>query len=153
MTDNKKSFWGNGVAILYGGFVLFILSLVGFASFQHFDLVANDYYKRGIAYQTEIDKTKRSDSLAVRPQIAFSTATGTINIVFPETPAGKGVTGSLMLYRPSDSHLDRTISLKLDSLGNQSVPLGRVVPGKWVAKLDWTVDGQQYYNEQMIFVE
>ncbi len=40
MTEKRKRLsWGVGIWILYGGFVLFILACVGFASMQSFDLV------------------------------------------------------------------------------------------------------------------
>ena len=59
-----KSNWGKGITILISGFVIFMLGLVGFASFQSFNLVETDYYQKEINYQDHIDKVKRTSVLS-----------------------------------------------------------------------------------------
>ena len=61
MTNKKhKSKWGYGVAFLYGGFVLFMLSIVFYVSFQDFQMVEDDYYRKELVYQDQIDKMERT---------------------------------------------------------------------------------------------
>ena len=44
--SEKKSGWSTGITILISGFVIFMLALVGFSSFQSFHLVETDYYQK-----------------------------------------------------------------------------------------------------------
>ena len=61
--SGKGMGWGKGVWLIFGGFVVFILGCVAFASMQRFDLVTTDYYARQIAYQDQIEKNARTAQL------------------------------------------------------------------------------------------
>ena len=151
MTEKRKGLsWGVGIWLLYGGFVLFILACVGFASMQSFDLVEDNYYKKGIEYQGQIDKIDRTRALAVQPKIRLNQANA-IEIVFPESFSAEKLTGSATLYRPSNSQYDKQVSL--DGTRQVAIPMGLLPTGLWKVKLDWQYDGQSYYSEETIIIE
>ena len=52
----SKFNWGWKIAILYGGFVCFMLVMVFIASNQKVELVTTNYYEEELKYQSHIDK-------------------------------------------------------------------------------------------------
>lgn len=151
MTEKRKSLsWGVGIWILYGGFVLFILACVGFASMQSFDLVEDNYYDKGIKYQGQIDKIERTRALAEQPAIQYNNA-GAIAITFPESLAENQLKGTIALYRPSNSRYDKVIAI--NGKRRTDIPMDSLPTGLWKVKLDWQYDGQSYYNEETVIIE
>jgi hypothetical protein len=55
--------WGTKIALLYGIFILIVLSMVFVFMTKDVDLVSNKYYDDGINYQEKINDMKRSESL------------------------------------------------------------------------------------------
>lgn len=153
MSNANRSFWGRGIAILYGSFALFILGCVGFVSMQHADLVTSDYYQRGIEYQKEITKMKSADSLTTPPIVAVDKANRAIIVTFTLSSPPAEISGTLTLYRPSNSRWDKTVILKPGVDGIQTIPIDGFARGKWIVKLDWAVSGHQFYLEKALFIE
>lgn len=154
MTEQKKAgrFWEFGIWIFYGGFVIFILACVGFASMQQFDLVEDNYYERGIGYQTNIDTQNRTAQLPEKPVIALEDGVS-IRIAFPASFAASDLAGQLLLYRPSDSQYDRQMPVVLDSARSMHISMADRPNGLWKVKLNWQYAGQSYYSEETIIVE
>lgn len=150
MSEKRNSKWGIGIAALYGGFVLFILACVGYASLQHFDLVEPHYYEKTLAYQGQIDKLNRTAALAERPVISFSPMTQAVTIEFPAYQ--RTVDGNLLFYRPSVAAMDFSVPLALDTLRTQTIMDRRLSSGYWRAKLTWTMNGDEYFVEQDLLV-
>lgn len=145
-----RSRWGLGVAVLYGGFVLFILVCVGYASLQHFDLVEPHYYDRTLVYQEQIDKLHRTAALTEQPELTFDIASRALIVRFPAY--GQIVEGTVTFYRPSGAGMDFSRPLTLDSSSNQVVQDSRLIAGFWRLKLDWRMADQNYYLEQDILI-
>ena len=152
MPTEHKSRWGIGIAALYIGFVLFILACVGFASLQDFDLVEHDYYARGLAYDTQLDKLRRTADLPAKPTVALSRPDAAVTITFPPSLASDSLSGAVTLYCPADSHADRTLLLSLDSDRVMRIATDSLTPGAWKIKIDWQCSGAAYYTEDLIFV-
>ncbi|MBK7142230.1 MAG: FixH family protein [bacterium] len=154
MTEQKKTgrSWEFGIWIFYGGFVLFILACVGFASMQQFDLVEDNYYERGIGYQTNIDTQNRTAQLPEQPVIEMADGK-VIRIAFPASFTAGDLAGQLLLYRPSNSQYDRQMPLVLDSVKSMHLSMADLPTGLWKVKLNWQYAGQSYYNEETIIIE
>lgn len=152
-TPAKKGRWGLGIVALYGGFVAFTLAIVGYASFQHFDLVDRDYYARGLDHDSQIARINRVAALSEKPRYELTRETGEIVLHFPHVFQAEKVTGTLTLFRPSASSLDVTLAICLDADMAQRIPTDRLAKGLWRAKLLWTAGGQEYYHEQELVLE
>ncbi len=154
MTDTSKKGrgWEVGIWLFYAGFVIFILACVGFASMQRFDLVEDNYYERGITYQTNIDRNDRTASLPEKPYIALN-ADNDIQISFPVSFKKSDIAGQVLLYRPSNSQFDRQMPLQLDESASMLLPMSDRPTGLWKVKLNWQYSGQSYYSEETIIVE
>ncbi len=151
MTE-KKSSWGWGVAALYGGFVLFLLILVVYISFQRFEMVEGDYYNEGLKYQQHIDKVNRTMALDSSVVIRYSTSDRALDILFPSTFLPDSIRGTIQLYRPSNSLLDRSYPIDVSGDFRQIVDVDDLVPGLWKVKINWHYGADDYYSEKKIFV-
>lgn len=153
MKAEQKSRWGFGIAALYCGFVLFILACVGFASLQDFDLVEDDYYARGLAYDGQMDKVRRTAQLPSQPEIRYSRQPETVTVTFPEFLSMDKLGGTITLYCPADSRYDRSVPLQMDSTRTVSLAVADLPTGWWKVKIDWQHDGTAYYTEGALQVE
>ena len=118
---------------------------------QDVNLVTDKYYENSLQYQDEIDKQSRTRALNEDVEISFNGQT--INILFPEDYLTKNISGEIYFYRPSNPALDFKVPLSLSETGNQVIPTQRLEKGFWRLKLNWTMDGNGYYNERAITVE
>ncbi|MGQ9642724.1 MAG: FixH family protein [Ignavibacterium sp.] len=146
----KKISWGTGIVIAIIIFVAIVLVQTIYLMNQNVDLVEEDYYKKGIEYQKDIDVQKKSSELPEPVRFDFNGHYLIIN--FPKELSEKKLSGEILLYRPSDSGLDIKLPVSTDSL-SQIIPVSNLKKGFWRVKLKWQYDGQDYYDENSFRVE
>lgn len=137
--------WGKGIFIFYSLFVIAILWVVVFSFSVDVNLVSNDYYQQEIAYESQIERIKNTDTLAEKPTIVLKS-----NFVELTFPANLKPKGTILFFRPSDSSQDRRIAIALGANGKQQVDFSTQEGGKWIAKLTWSQDEKEYYQEIII---
>lgn len=140
--------WGIKIIILYAGFVVMILGFVIAASMQDFHMVNEDYYAAEQRYGQQVERIRNTRQLAAQPEIQYQG--GAVQIRFPEGATAEA--GSLLLYRPSDSRLDRREALNLQD-GQQTIRTGSLARGLWRAQLSWEQGGKGYFVEKVLIVE
>jgi len=148
----KKLNWGSGIAIFYGVFFITVLLFVFYTFYLNWDLVTEDYYKKEITYQEQIDKKIRTEKLSKNIFINFLEKEKKIKIVFPEKFSDENMEGIILLYRPSNAALDKKIDLELNAQGMQTIDCKNLHPGNWRIKISWTFNNVQYYYEQQIIL-
>lgn len=146
-----KISWGTGIVIGIVIFVIISVTMTIIFMTQDVNLVTDKYYENSLQYQNEIDNQSRTLALNEEIEIIFNGKI--VNILFPSSYVSKKITGELFFYRPSDPSLDFKIPLMLDESGKQIIPTERLEKGFWRLKLNWTMDGDGYYNERAITVE
>lgn len=147
----KKISWGTGIVIGIIAFVVISVSMTVIFITQDVSLVSNNYYEKSLTYQDEIDKQSRTNSLDEQVKINFNGEI--INILFPVEYLNENISGEIYFYRPSDSKLDFRMPLDLNEEGNQMILVRNFEKGFWRMKLNWTMEGNGYYNERAITVE
>lgn len=144
--------WGTGLVIGLGLFIVFILFFVIRITTDKkydYDLVTEEYYKRDMAFQTEIDAEENSNLLA-NAITGIKTAQG-YEITFPNGIDYTKVEGTLFLYRPSNKKLDFNVPLKLSS-SKLVIKGNKLVPGRWNTIIHWTYEGKNYlYKEEIVY--
>ena len=146
----KKANWGTGILFSYVLFMgITILTTVYFMN-QDVNLVTDDYYQQEIKYQDQIDKIERTNSLPEKPVIDFD-GKG-INLAFPNSLLNENVTGKIHFYRPSNPALDFEIPLSLNNDGSQFISTTQLASGFWRLKLNWTINGNEYYNKKEVII-
>ena len=146
-----KMNWGVGIAVAFGVFVMAILALVYTAMTKDVDLVTEQYYDRGIHYQDQINTVRRTRALDESPAIVASP--GDIAVRLPSRFLNSGVSGRIVLYRPSDRHKDLSLSLALDSSLCQHIPTATLTHGFWKVQVNWRSEGMDYYSEMPVVVQ
>jgi hypothetical protein len=149
-----RSRWGLFVYGLYGAFAVFILALVLYASVQDFSLVEDKYYEQTLVYQEHIDRENRSLSLPVDLEIRHDLSEERMIFSFPiDSVSSKQIpSGTITLYRPSNARYDRSYQISTDSAGVQSISADELVRGLWEIKVDWTLNGNDYYNQSRLVI-
>ena len=141
--------WGTGILIGIIVFVVISITMTVIFMTQDVSLVSDNYYEKSLSYQDEIDKQSRTKSLDEQVKINFNGEI--INILFPSSYLGKDISGEIFFYRPSNPKLDFVLPLQLVQ-GKQIIPVERLEKGFWRLKLNWTMDGNGYYNERAITI-
>jgi hypothetical protein len=137
--------WGLKIGILYGGFVVLIVTMVVMSSRQKMDLVATDYYDQELKYEDQLNKMRASSKLEHQPELI---ANGNrLELVFPDDVRGKSISGNLIFFRSSDAQKDVAQELTSDTLLRRVVATEKLVPGYYQAKLNWKANEQEYYQE------
>ena len=141
----KNFNWGHGIALFYIVFVgVLVTALIASFGVDH-SLVDKAYYEKDIAYQSQYDKTM--NNLAAHAlQLKYDKAKSEISI---EMKDAQHVSGTAHFYRPSDQSQDFNTPL---SAQKQLISSAKLMPGKWIVKIDATVDGVAYYKEEMLYL-
>ena len=141
--------WGHKIIVVFVVFVVGMLFLAYKSSTQNIELVTEDYYAKELVYQQKIDESKRTASLSSPVEIKLINHVLTIR--FPKDFVTKEITGDATLYCPSDEKKDMLQHFTVtDSAVTIAVPDN--YHGLNYVKLNWEVDGENYYYEQKIVI-
>lgn len=151
-TEQKTSPWPYAIIAFFALLITCVVSFTIFASRHPQDLVRGDYYAEEIRFQGQIDRQKRTSALNLDIEIAYDATKQSISITLPASHAGRAVKGDVRLYRPSDARLDREFPLALDPVGQQKLEATALAQGLWKIRVQWTVDGQEYFVDRKLVV-
>jgi len=136
--------WGTGIVIAMVSFMIFILTFVyksiAMDKYQH-ELVSEDYYGDELHYQEEIDKLNNAKSLL--KDIVLSNTEEGVKIYFPLEFDQDSISGSVYFQRLSNEKLDFTEDIALND-HTQLISADKLVPGKWIVKVDWKAGKNTY---------
>jgi hypothetical protein len=149
MTKSKFN-WGTGILITIIVFMIITIGTVVFLMNQDVDLVASDYYNKGIQHQDQIDRVNRTNLMDEAVQI--NSENGFLRLVFPKSFAQKNFNGTIQFYRPSNSKKDFSIPISIDTSAQQIVSTQSLDKGYWTVKLNWTQDSIEYYKESSFVI-
>ena len=142
--------WGSGIAAVYILFLIGTLIMVTIFMNQDVSLESKDYYTKGIKYQGEIDKMKRTKELP--EQLDIKVGQSSIILNFPKIFKSAELNGKIYFYRPSDVSKDFIINVAADSSSAQLIQTKNLLKGFWRLKIDWTSKGNSYLNEKIVMV-
>ena len=125
---------------------------MSYIAFQEYHLVEPDYYRKGIQYQSQIDRIERTSALGIGPEASVDRDSQMIVINFPNTLRAANPQGRITLYRPSDAESDISVPIALDSAGAQRIPYAELTLGNWKVKIDWSANDATYFTETAIYL-
>ena len=137
--------WGTGILITIIIFMVITIGTVIFLMNQDVDLVASDYYNKGIQHQEQIDRLNRTNSMD--EVVLINPENGFVRLVFPKSFAQKNFSGTIQFYRPSNSKKDFSLPISIDTSAQQILSTQSLDKGYWTVKLNWTQDSIEYYKE------
>jgi hypothetical protein len=150
-STKKRLSWGTGLTIAIVLFMIATLSMVFFAVSLDYHMVADDYYQQAEQYQQHINRVEETGSLESPLQIEYQSSSQAIHLQFPVSGLTEPVTGSVELYRPNDSSLDRSFELKPDENGIQQIPVANFARGRWLVKVNWSSGDRDFFEEASLF--
>lgn len=138
--------WGKSIIVAFVLFAVFIGALVWVCVRQDISLVSKNYYQEELAYQQQIERMKNTEELNAKP--ILQVVNGQLEIRFVDfNQLEKGV---LKLFRPSDSSLDKDFTLPSTTGVMQQLDVTQLPAGMYKARMQWTMNGKEYYLESII---
>ncbi|NQY29369.1 MAG: FixH family protein [Flavobacteriaceae bacterium] len=144
--------WGTSITIsiiLFMSFILFFVIKMSINDKYSHDLVAEEYYKKELEFQDEINKEKNLQLLK-RPIEVIVKKEG-LTIEFPNDLVANDINGTVFLYRPSNKKLDIEIPLSISS-NILFLPKKDLVSGRWNIIIDFTHQGTAYLVKKEIML-
>lgn len=138
--------WGSGILAFIIFFLAAIVIFVIFTSQQEYQLVEEDYYPKELKYGEKIQMMENTNALGER--IALTGEQDKIIITFPSITSGKDPQGLIHVYRPSDERRDFIIPIKVGPECKQEMGTEKMIPGKYIFKIEWHLEGISYYQEE-----
>jgi hypothetical protein len=143
--------WPTSIIAFFTVAIIGCGTFIAFCSRHPADLVAADYYEQEIRYQGQIDRLQHATQAAHAATVTYHAKTRLISIALPNYSHRKP-SGSIQLYRPSTTNLDRQLKLEPDEQGVQTIDASSLLPGLWKVRVSWTADQKGYYLDQTIVV-
>jgi hypothetical protein len=138
--------WGKGILLSFIFFAAFIITLVVVCVRQDVTLVSKEYYQEEIAYQQQIERMNNAAMLEKRPIISVTESFVQIDYGnFKQLEKGK-----LDLFCPSNMDFDKSFELR--KMPSQKFMVGNLKKGLYRARLLWTMDGKEFFIEQVITI-
>lgn len=130
-------------------FAGFIGVIVAISMRQDVNLVSKNYYQDELAYQQKLDRKNNTEQLSVKPEISVLD-NQYLKIYFPEAKFIEQ--GTVQVFRPSSDKLDQQFKLQASADSVQLFQMNRLEPGAYRVKLEWTMEGTDYYLEKFIVI-
>jgi hypothetical protein len=143
---NKHMNWGTKLVIGMLCFMCMIVVLgVLMVTSQNDTLVENDYYEKGIHYDTDYNKKEQVKVDHADP--VFELKADTLLITFV-----KQAEGTIKFIRISDKTMDRVYAVNTNSLNQLKLPVQTKAKGLWKLRLDWKSEGKKYLYEKEVML-
>ena len=142
--------WGTGIVIaivLFMSFITFmVVKMTTNEDYSH-DLVVEEYYKKELAFQQEIDAEENLKLLSEK--IRGERVEAGWLLEFPKDIKASKIKGTVFLYRPSSKQLDFNFPIELSD-SNLLIPDKRLLDGRWNISVAWKYDNKDYLYKESI---
>jgi hypothetical protein len=143
--------WGTKLAVWMALFMLMVIVLVVLMFRHTIHLVEPDYYPKALEYQNHIDK--RNNAANMDAKVHVSLEGDVLKFTFPAVFDPTGLSGKIILYRPSETGLDIEIPVNPDTNGVQYFSVAGLVKGRYTAKIDYLYLDVPYYEEKSLLIK
>ena len=138
--------WGKGIAIALGLFITFIAVLVVILVSHSVDLETEDYYKKDIAYQTEISSMENANTLSDKPVISMTKT----HIIVQISPKRQLTNMQLSFNRPNDEKLDK--SYQIEGTNTFTIDKNELSKGVYKLELSYELNGTKYMQKTEYYI-
>jgi hypothetical protein len=139
--------WGKGIIIGMALFMGFILTMVVIMMRQKIDLVEEDYYKRELNYEDQLDAQKIYVSSLGK--ITFKSKKDSLQVFFPAAFQEKEVT--IALKRPNDKNSDLMLTAK--PLRTVIIPTTTFPKGVFTVTINGSIQGKPYEMSEQVTIQ
>lgn len=150
-TVKSRNPWPIAIIVFFVVFATFLATFVVWALGQKQDLVTENYYEQEVRYQEQLDRLNRTQAQSEQTTVTFDATRNCIVINLPAAQAA-GASGKIQLYRPSNAKLDHEVPLAINAGGMQTLDAKAMAAGLWKVRIQWRVNGQEYFLDQAVVV-
>lgn len=147
----SKFNWGWKIGLLYGGFVVMIVTLAFRASSEKVDLVTKNYYEEELKYQQRIDQKHMADSLQLRPE--WTVSNGQVSMRIPSAGHAQQVSGTIKFYCPSDAQKDFSYPFTGQADSSLVISHAGLAHSLYRVNVEWSQDSHQLLSESVLKVD
>lgn len=148
----KENLWPLGLAVMLTTFVVILVGQVVLSHLNRLDLVHTEYYEQGTRYQQQIERINRGKQEIYAVQLDYDRSNRFLRIQFPKDIPAESISGSIVLFRPSDAYQDRSIAVAPDKAGQQVIDLKNISEGLWRIKIFWQINALEFYYEEKLVI-
>lgn len=145
-----KFTWGTGIFIFLVIFLASAFAFIIFATRQKVSLVHKDYYERGVDYSEQMRVDERSKAFA--QSFSIKNDPGFFEVNIESELAAKIDSGSMYMYRPSDSSRDITLPVPAHAT-SMRFEKDKLINGRYILKFTWFDDGVKYEIDRPVNVQ
>lgn len=142
--------WGTGILIILILFLLACAAFIIFAMRQDVNLVHKDYYEKGVDHTEQMNADARSLQFTDKIKIDYSDEY--LLIGFEESLAANIDSGTVILYRPSNSKQDVMLPMNFNE-NVIKISKSNLVSGRYILKLSWYSEGLKYDIDKPVNIQ
>ncbi|MGC8866095.1 MAG: FixH family protein [Bacteroidales bacterium] len=137
--------WGTGIVLALVGYVGIIVFLLIISSRQDRSIMREDYYYHSIHHQEDIDAARQF--AALKGKIHLARENDSLRIYLPDELLPGEAKVKIQFLRPSDDRYDFSVESSPDSRHCVSLPISRLIKGKYFLRFEMEQDGKAYLHE------
>ncbi|HMM12014.1 MAG TPA: FixH family protein [Bacteroidales bacterium] len=142
--------WGSKLFIAAALFMIMLIVFGVLMMRESIPLVESDYYPKGQEFQKQIER--RNNGLAYADAIRIEQHEESVLMYLPDDFLKEGLKGNLHMYNRYDDTKDSFYEFAYngDSVFMFAVP---GFSGRYLAKISWVMDDQEYYVEKSVTLQ
>jgi len=139
--------WGKGIIIAMGAFMCFILFMVVTLMSKSTDLESEDYYKKEIEYEQEMNALKNASQLKEHAKIDLTEEY--VVVVLPTKEHVSNV--QIALFRPNNKKKDRL----LNENNSKTIMIAKntLLKGRYNVAIKYEVNGKKILQKEEIMID
>lgn len=140
--------WGKSIFLSFVLFAAFILFMVVRAFQEDFDLVAEDYYAQEINYQKKLEQ--KANLVKLDQRVLLTQVKQSITLEFPQS---QNPEGEIHFYHPFRKMFDKKIPILMGEKNTQIIDSSELVMGQYRVNITWKSGGEEYFQQDKIFIQ
>jgi hypothetical protein len=140
-----KFHWGHGIFTFIVLFIAACVFLIVYSLGIEWNMVEDNYYQKELEYGKKLTKMENSYKSGLNPILIQRN--DSCYLQFPLNKHSEEIKASILIYRPSNQKFDIKFDCVGDSLNRVNIPVNKLIKGKYILKLDWSVDSMECYRE------
>ncbi len=139
--------WGKGIIIAMGAFMSFILFMVFTLMSKSTDLESEDYYKKEIEYEQEMNALKNASQLKENAKIDLTEEY--VVVVLPTKEQVSNV--QIALFRPDNKKKDKL----LNENNSKTIMIAKntLLKGRYNVAIKYEVNGKKILQKEEIMID
>lgn len=138
--------WGKGIIVAMSAFMIFILYMVVTLMSKNTDLESEDYYKKEIAFEQEIQSIKNMNEL--KDSVHITKNDQFVTIQLPNLADLSDV--KIALMRPNNDKDDKTFGLEDTKL--LMIPIKELKKGLYEMVIEFKSNNKSYLKKQTLSI-